>query len=209
MKLRLRHRPVIDPVTFGEKLIDPETGQPFKLYREQRTFLHEAARRDDDGRLLYPLLIFAAPKKSGKTALDAIWHLYVVCVLGGRFAEGECFANDLEQSTGRVFQAISRIVEATPWLAAEARVTQNRIEFDSSGATITAKASDFAGSAGGNQNICSFTELWAFTLERARRLWDETVPVPTRQVSCRFVDTYSGFEGESELLEELYKVGLK
>ena len=35
------------------------------------------------------------------------------------------------------------------------------------------------------------------------------VPVPTRKVSCRLVTTYAGFEGESTLLEELYKRGLQ
>jgi hypothetical protein len=198
-----------DPVSFAQALIEPESGKPFVLYPEQATFLREAVKRGPDDRLLYPLLIFSAPKKSGKTALDAMFHLYIIVVLGGRYAEGECHANDMEQSAGRVFQSIARIVEATPWLASEARITQNCIEFTATGSTITAKASDYAGSAGGSQSITSFTELWAYTQERARRLWDETVPVPTKQVSVRIVDTYSGFENESELLLELYKTGLK
>lgn len=198
-----------DPVAFAERLVDPETSKRFRLYPAEKRFLREAARRTAEGRLLYPLLIFSAPKKSGKTTLNAIWHLYVILVLAGRFGEGECFANDAEQAQGRVFLMIARIVQATPWLSAEAHITQNRIAFEATGSTITAKASDFAGSAGGNQNICSFTELWAYTQERARRLWDETVPVPTKKISCRFVDTYAGFEGESELLEDLYKQGLK
>ena len=35
------------------------------------------------------------------------------------------------------------------------------------------------------------------------------VPVPTRQVSGRMTVTYAGFEGESELLERLYKRGIQ
>jgi hypothetical protein len=35
------------------------------------------------------------------------------------------------------------------------------------------------------------------------------VPVPTRAFSVRLVTTYAGFEGESVLLEELYKRGLQ
>jgi hypothetical protein len=42
-----------------------------------------------------------------------------------------------------------------------------------------------------------------------RRLFDEMVPVPTRKVSIRLTVTYAGFEGESALLEGLYKRGLK
>jgi len=208
MKTQTHKRWRSDPVVFFESLFDPETGKPFSLFEQQRTFLREAFKRAPDGRLLYPLLIFSAPKKDGKTTLDALAHLYVVLVLGGRFAEGEIFANDQEQAAGRVFQQIVRIVEATPWLKADAKITQTRVEFLSSGATITAKASDFAGAAGGNQNVTSFTELWAYNSERLRRLWDETLPPPTRKIACRIVDTYAGFEGESALLKEIYTQGM-
>ena len=53
-----------------------------------------------------------------------------------------------------------------------------------------------------------FDELWGYTSERARRLYDELVPVPTRLISCRLTVTYAGFEGESELRHELYRRGL-
>jgi phage terminase large subunit-like protein len=35
------------------------------------------------------------------------------------------------------------------------------------------------------------------------------IPPPTRQIACRLTTTYAGFEGESELLEGLYKRGLE
>ena len=79
----------------------------------------------------------------------------------------------------------------------------------STGATITALASDYAGAAGANPTITVFDELWGYTSERAQRLWDEMVPVPTRKVSVRLTVTYAGFEGESELLESLYRRGLQ
>ncbi len=46
------------------------------------------------------------------------------------------------------------------------------------------------------------------TSESGHRLFDECVPPPTRKVSARLTVTYAGFEGESELLEGLYKRGL-
>src|SRR5688572_18805438 len=171
--LRIKPRPIIDPVGFAERLVDPETGQRFVLYPAQRRFLTEAFKRTPDGRLLYPELVFSAPKKSGKTALAAMILLYVVLVLGGRYAEAFTGANDLEQSQGRVFQAACRIVEATQFLADDAHITQNRIEFESTGAVIVALANDFAGAAGANPSITAFDELWAFTSERAHRFWDE------------------------------------
>jgi hypothetical protein len=53
-----------------------------------------------------------------------------------------------------------------------------------------------------------FDELWGYTSERSRRLYDEMVPVPTRAVSCRLTVTYAGFEGESDLLLDLYRRGM-
>jgi hypothetical protein len=197
------------PESFIEEcLIDPESGQPFILNSAERRYLHWAFELTSDGRLRYPELLYSAPKKSGKTGFAAMLVLYVALVLGGRFAEAYCVANDLEQAKGRVFEAIRRIVSASPALVADASIGAVRIEFQSSGATITALAADFAGAAGANPTISCFDELWGYTSERSHRLWDEMVPPPTRGIACRFTVTYSGFEGESALLESLYKRGL-
>jgi phage terminase large subunit-like protein len=198
-----------DPVAFIETtLVNPETGQPFVLTDAERLFLRHAFALTPDGRLRYPELVFSGPKKSGKTAFAAMCQLYVICALGGRFAEGYCAANDFEQSQGRVFQAIARIVEASPLLSGDAVVTANKITFLATGSTITAIASDYAGAAGANPTITTFDELWGYTSERAHRLWDEMVPPPTRRIACRLTVTYAGFEGESELLESIYKRGV-
>ena len=199
-----------DPALFvREVLRDPETSKPFELYPAQERFLREALTPNVDGRLPFPELVFSGPKKTGKTGMAAMAVLYVIVVLGGPYAEGYCVANDFDQAQGRVFQAVVRIIEASPELRGSAKVTANKVEFPSSGATITAIASDFAGAAGANPTITTFDELWGYTSERARRLWDEMVPVPTRKVSVRLTVTYAGFSGESELLEDLYKRGLK
>jgi hypothetical protein len=78
----------------------------------------------------------------------------------------------------------------------------------SNGTTIQALANDYAGEAGANQGATSWTELWAFTSEASHRLWEELTPVPTRRNSIRVIDTYAGFEGESDLLFSLYKLGV-
>lgn len=199
-----------DPVAFiDEVLIDPETGWPFALYEAQKRFLRAALRLTREGRLPYPELVFACPKKSGKTGLAAMAMIYVIVVLGGRFAEGYAVANDLEQAQSRVFQAVARILEASPLLRDAVKATGSRVEILSTGATIMALASDYAGAAGSNPTLSVFDELWAFKTESARRLFDECVPPPTRAVAARLTVTYAGFEGESELLEELYKRGLQ
>jgi phage terminase large subunit-like protein len=197
------------PLSFiAEILRDPETGKPFVLLDAERAFLEHAYQTDASGRLVYPEQLYGAPKKSGKTGFAAMHLLTTTLVFGGRFAEGYAIANDLEQAQGRVFLAARRICEASPHLRRECNITQTRIEFPQTGAVIQAIGSDYAGSAGANPVISSFDELWGYTSERSRRLWDEMVPSPVRKISARLVTTYAGFEGESVLLEELYKRGL-
>ncbi len=198
------------PLSFiTEVLRDPETGKPFKLLDAERAFLEHAYQTDDSGRLIYPEQLYACPKKSGKTGFAAMHLLTTTLVFGGRYAEGYAIANDLDQAQGRVFLAARRICEVSPHLKRECNITQTRIEFPQTGAVIQAIGSDYAGSAGANPVISSFDELWGYTSERSRRLWDEMVPSPVRRISARLITTYAGFEGESTLLEELYKRGLQ
>lgn len=192
-----------------EVLIDPETHKPFELYPAQKRFLREAFTLTPEGRLKYPEMIYSACKKSGKTGFAAMIVIYVIVCLGGPYAEAYCVANDFQQAQGRVFQAIARIIEASPMLRDSAKITADKIEFTSTGATVTAIASDYAGAAGANPTITVFDELWGVVSESGHRLWDEMVPVPTRRVSVRLTVTYAGFEGESELLEGLYKRGIQ
>jgi hypothetical protein len=93
-------------------------------------------------------------------------------------------------------------------LAGSAKITADKIVFPSTGASITAVANDYSGFAGANPTLCVFDELWGFLSESSRRLWDESAFSPTRKVSGRLTVTYAGFEGESELLEGLYKKGI-
>jgi len=197
-----------NPTAFIERLIDPETGRRFTLLPAEREFLKHALATDRDGRLLFPEMIYGAIKKSGKTGFAALLVLTVLLLYGGRYAEAYCVANDLEQAQGRVFEMVRRIVEATPLLRRGTKITGDRITFASTGATVRALASDFASAAGGHPTISVFDELWGYASERARRLYDELVPVPTRKISCRLVVSHAGFEGEGELLQELYKRGL-
>jgi phage terminase large subunit-like protein len=197
-----------NPIAFIEEVLhDPETRKPYRLLPAERAFLEPAFKTDDSGRLLYPEQLYACPKKSGKTAFAAMHCLTTTLLFGGAYPEATICANDLEQSVGRVFEAIRKIVMGSPLLRSEAKITEGRITFPAIDAVIMAIASDYAGAAGGNQCIACFDELWAFASERSRRLWDELVPPPTRKVACRLTTTYAGFEGESVLLEELHKRG--
>jgi hypothetical protein len=199
-----------DPAGFIEThLYDPETNRPFKLLPAERAFLAYALQLDAVGRLKHPELVYGCPKKSGKTGFAALLVITVLLLYGGRFGEAYCVANDLEQAQSRVYEQVRRIIAASPLLRRECKVTQDRITFAATGATITCLASDYASAAGGHPTISVFDELWAVSSERSRRLFDECVPVPTRPISCRLTVTHAGFEGEGELLYELYQRGLQ
>jgi phage terminase large subunit-like protein len=158
------------PLDFIEcVLCDPETGEPFFLSDAERNFLQLAFKLDDNGKLMFPELVFGAIKKSGKTTLAAIIMLTMVLLFGGRFAEGFCVANDLEQAQSRVFAIIKRIVEASPLLQREAKITADRVIFPAFyDAAIIAIASDAASAAGANPTITCFDELWGGSRRSAR-----------------------------------------
>jgi phage terminase large subunit-like protein len=199
-----------DPISFIETILrDPESGEAFVLSGAERWFLKFAFTLDDNGRLKFPEMCFGAIKKSGKTTLAAIIMLVMVLLHGGRFAEGYCAANDLEQAVSRVFIMVKRIIEASPLLRAIAKLTQDKVVFPALDATIIAIASDAASAAGANPTIVCFDELWGYVSERSRRLWDEMIMSPARKISARLTVSYAGFVGESVLLEELYKRGIK
>ena len=199
-----------DPVLFVNScLVNPATGRPYELLDAEKVFLRQAFRLDKNGKLLAPLLIYSAIKKSGKTEFAGIFIIVLLVLFAERFAEAYCIANDREQAESRVFEICKRLVAASPLLKDETKVLSGQILFPSTGAKIIPVAGDYAGAAGGHPSIAVFDEIWGFTSERARRVFDEFVPVPTRKISCRLIVSHAGFENESELLRELYVRGLK
>ena len=142
-----------------------------------------------------PTLGLASPTVAwADTAFAAMHLLASTCLYGGKYGEAYVVANDLEQAQSRVFAAVRRMVEASPYLSDECKSYQSRIEFKTTGATIQAIGADYSGAAGSNPVIASFDELWGVTSERARRLWDEdqeaaTGPgVPARRTQVAGLD---------------------
>jgi hypothetical protein len=195
---------IISPITFIDKLVKKnELGQPFRLTDEQRVILSLAFPFDKDGRLSWDTIVYSCVKKSGKTTLNGALTLWWGFT---QEAPNEILvlANDLEQTLARVFKTMEGIIAHNPELKAEAE-PQTKTIFLVNGTTITAISGDYAGAAGSNHGFVSYDELWAYTSESSRRLWEELTPVPTRRNSIRFITTYAGFEGESDLLMSLYK----
>lgn len=179
-----------------------EDNQPLQLEEHQRRILQEAFCYDEDEHFIYRTIIYSAPKKSGKTGINALVSLWWgLCVQPPD--EIIIVANDLDQSVSRVFDATKGFINRNPVLKQKADLQRLLIRLDNE-TTIKAIPSDYTGEAGANQGLTSYDELWGAMSEKSRRLYEELTPVPTRKNSIRFISTYAGWEGESTLLEDLY-----
>lgn len=194
-----------DIVTWAEENWHPpsERGKPIVLAEHQRRILRHVFTRDSAGRFPYQTVLWSEVKKSGKTELAALVS-YWLAKEEGPYSEVYMLANDFEQSKARGFQAMTRAVQRFK----RVKVQADRVLLPN-GSSIQALASEYAGAAGANPVCSTWDELWAYVSESSRRLWEEFTPVPTRRNSLRFIVTYAGFQGESALLEELYKLGLQ
>lgn len=161
--------------------------------------------RDAHGRFPYQTVVWSDLKKSGKTEVGGMVGLWLASTEGGMPEVYMC-ANDKEQSRARAFSAVQQVVRKNPVYAAQC-VSRKDTIYLPDGAFLQTVAVDFAGEAGANQALTVWDELWAYTSENARRLWDEFTPVPTRLNSMRLVTTYAGYRGESDLLWDLYSRG--
>ena len=166
-------------------------------------------------RLPFTTAVYSTIKKSGKTAITggiARWWAEE----RGLAPEIFTLANDLEQSIGRIFEAMKKSIELSPGYDRDKRTLPGRWKILDRHAyhgpnfgKVSALAHDYAGEAGANPSLTLWSELWGFTREESRRLWEELTPVPTRPDSMRWVETYAGFEGESDLLWHLYDLGMQ
>ncbi len=167
--------------------------------------LARAFRRSPDGRLLFRQVLWAEPKKSGKTFLAACLLLW--WGITNPATEIIVVANDLEQSIGRVFRTAVALIRANPALDTFVTVRAASLEF-TNGTIVTAIASDYRGAAGSRHSLVIVDEPWGIQLENAQRLFEELTPPPTEPDAWVLLTTYAGFTGESKLLESLYERGL-
>ena len=74
------------------------------------------------------------------------------------------------------------------------------------GKSIQALAQEYKSASGSRHALTLWDELWTYVSDTSRRMWVEMTPIkiPGVPISLRFVATYAGFEGESDLLWDLY-----
>lgn len=189
----------------------PETRWPITLSPGQVVF----ARMFNDDSLDVSTYLYSTIKKSGKTAFAGVCARHTA-EFSGDNAEVYFVANDKEQAKDRAYISAVHSIEKSPGfllnkreLPGRWRIVEKQATHIPTGSRMQALAGEYEGVAGGNPNATFWTELWAFVSERFTRLWDELTPVPTRERSFRFVETYAGFIDESKLLYDLYKRAVK
>jgi len=194
-------------VTFSdwtEHFIILPTGETIHLEDHQKAILNHVFTFDERGKLPYSIIVYSCPKKSGKTAINAVVMTFFAYNIEAP-NEIIAVANKRDQVVARGFREVKGFVERNRLLKSEVvRFTYDQIELKN-GSIIQAIPNDFAGESGSNHGLTTWDELWGFNSERDHRLFEELTPVPTRKNSIRFITTYAGFENESKLLEDLYK----
>ena len=196
--------------------------QPLQLWDHHKRILNKFFSEPLD----YRSFLFSCPKKSAKTEVAAAVTYAFLRKYGG-----DCYsvANDKEQAESRMFARVVDVLRTmkehnpdlfrsvlTDEYATFPRIQRNGvIEFQDVGQanpgphTLRYISSDYAGEAGAMNALVVFDEIWGIMTERAERLWTELQPIPNLPVSIRFVSTYAGFYGESQLLYSIYENTVK
>jgi len=186
-----------------------ETRRPIVLEPHQRTILRKFSEQNvTTGRFRYTTCIYSTIKKSGKTTVSGLYSRWSAETWGS-FGEIYNLGNKLPQAQGRAFRKVKQsILLAPPAVREQWEITATRLTHLPSGSEIVALPINDEGEAGSNPSLTVWTELWGYQYEDALRMWDELQPVATRPLSQRFIDTYAGYEGESELLWSLWRLAL-
>lgn len=175
-----------------------ETAELLKLVDYQKEILSVIWTPDENWEYPYTEVTWSQPKKNGKTQIAG--------AVGAWFAENVeppnmvyTMASNQEQSAGLIFNALIPTIEAIGGKTPNTTLSVPIIVMPN-GTTIRAIPNNYAGQAGGSYGLTLWSELWTYKSERDRRLWEEMPPVPTRKTSVRWVETYAGFQNESDLL---------
>jgi phage terminase large subunit-like protein len=180
----------------------PETRRPIVLKPWQRSVL-DAIFPPDGSPTQHETFLISAPKKAGKTTLNAIATLRSA-LTAPPGTTVFCVANDLAQAQERVFDLIAKQLRPTAARNPELlTITKSEIVIPNASTRIVALPADFAGAAGAIFGVTSWTELWSFRFEGHVRLWEELTPIPGLG-SLRIVDSYAGFSGDSPILEPMW-----
>lgn len=179
----------------------------FELQQYQKDVLREALSTDERGFYKYSLIVWSDIKKSAKSTIAAAVNLYRAH--WSDYGEFYVIANDLKQADSRVNYYLRRAISMNKRL--EKKYTRLGYRTTSpTGSFIEAIPIDPSGEAGSNADMITFSELWGANEGAKQTMWAEMTLSPTKfGRSFRWVESYAGFQEESELLYSLYNMGVK
>lgn len=199
---------IFDPIQWMEThFYIPENDGPIRLVDYQKAVLREAYRTDANGKYIYSIVVWSDIKKSAKSTIAAAVALERA--RRTKWGSYKIVANDLKQAQSRVSFYLQRAIEMNTALRELIKTDKHYTRLPNR-AVIEALPIDPTGEAGGNDDLIVFSELWGAKDEAAKRMWTEMTLSPLKMgVSQRWVETYAGFSGEAETLENLYRQGVK
>jgi len=102
-----------------------------------------------------------------------------------------------------------RAIMLSPYLNERFRTRGYQIRHKFNGSVIESIPIDPEGEAGSNADFIQFSELWGAMDEAKSRMWSEMTLSPTKYgKSLIWVESYAGYTDESEILWDLYDLGV-
>lgn len=204
----------LDPVAWIEdKFYIPETKEDpnlrgrIPLIQYQRDCLKEALKIDENGLFAYSTIVWSDIKKSAKSTLGAAIALWLAD--SRSHAEVYLIANDLKQADSRMAKYARYAINGSPYLNSKFR-TRGYSMINKNLSIVEAIPIDPEGEAGANPDAVFYSELWGAMDEAKGRMWTESTLSPTKfGRSFRFVESYAGYIEESEILYDLWELGVK
>jgi phage terminase large subunit-like protein len=197
-----------DKFYIPETMEDPIYQGKIFLQPYQRDTLREAFRKDPEtGLYVYSTIVWTDIKKSAKSSICAGVSLYI----GDNtpWAENYHIANDLKQADTRVGKYARRAIDLSPYLKKRFRKRGYQILHRSNGSVLESIPIDPEGEAGSNADFIQFSELWGAMDDKKSRMWSEMRLSPTKfGKSLIWVESYGGYQDESEILWDLYDLGV-
>ncbi len=200
-----------DPVRFLERQMlikDDATGMPRLIQLEpfQRTLLQDAYPAALGGEPRARNGLYSTVKKAGKSTLLAGLALYHA--VRRHHAEVYVLATTRDQARAVLFDKVLYAVMEHPYWSQYGREVNNAIEFSSLGGVLKVVPNNWRAIEGFFPDAVFVDELHAFTVGNDRRAFDALV-IPPQKRGIRWLTSYAGFEGESILLEQYWKLALQ
>jgi len=185
----------------------PELRGPIVLGAYQVKCLREALSRDEKGDFKYSIVLWSDIKKSAKSSVAAAVDTWFCDNFD--YVESYIVANDLKQANSRVAEYFRRALTLNPNYRNKYKNRGYRTTFNNH-SFAEAIPIDPSGEAGSNADLIITSELWGAHEEAQQQMWAEMTLSPTKfGRSMRWVESYAGYTGQSELLWSLYQLGVK